>query len=140
MHPITVIEILLALGLLLLILGVGYFLPRNRRKTVIKIVLIVLVLELAFFGMRPLWIDYHREIKTEQLTEYLNKRYPGEKFEISYRTSRSYNPYHLEVRFTNEPGWSYSYSVNEKDIKQVDIGVPDAELPEEGDHYEGLGD
>lgn len=140
MHPITVIEILLALGLLLLILGVGYFLPRNRRKTVIKIVLSVLVLELAFFGIRPLWIDYHRDVKTDQLTEYLEKRYPGEEFEISYRTSRSYNPYHLEVRFASEPGWIYAYSVNEAEIKQVDIGVPDAELPEEGVHYEGLGD
>ncbi|MCM3125183.1 hypothetical protein QNH36_01910 [Mesobacillus sp. AQ2] len=140
MHPITVIEILLALGLLLLILGVGYFLPRNRRKTVIKIVLIVIVLELAFFGVRPLWIDYHREIKTEQLSEYLNKRYPGEKFEISYPTSRSYSPYQMQVRFANEPGWIYSYFVNKDEIKQVDIGVPDVELPEEGDHYEDLGD
>ncbi|MBT2678536.1 hypothetical protein J7E38_05945 [Bacillus sp. ISL-35] len=140
MHPITVIEILMALGLLLLILIVGYFLPHRRRKNAIKVVLIVLVLELAFFGIRPLWIDYQREVKMEQLTEYLNKMYPGEKFEISYPTSRSYSPYQLQVRFANEPDWIYSYSVNESEIKQVDIGVPDAKMPEEGDHYEDLGD
>lgn len=140
MHPITVIEILLAIGLIILILGVSYFLPRKKRKTAIKIILIVIVVELAFFAIRPLWIDYHRGIKTEQLTDYLEKRYPGEEFKISYRTSRSYNPYHMDVRFANEPGWSYSYFVNENEIKQVDIGVPDAELPEEGRHYEGLGD
>lgn len=140
MHPITVIEILSAVVLFLLLLGVSYFLPGNKRKTAIKIILIVIVVELAFFAIRPLWIDYHRGIKTEQLTDYLEERYPGEKFKISYRTSRSYNPYHLEVRFANEPGWSYSYSVNEDEIKQVGVGVPEVELPEEGLHYEDLGD
>ena len=140
MHPITIIEIMSALGLALLIAGIGYFLPEKRRKTAIKIMLIVIVVELAFFALRPLWIDYHRDIKTEQLTEYLEKRYPGEEFKISYRMSRSYNPYHLEVRFNNEPGWSYSYSVTDKRIKQVSIGVPDMQLLDEGLHYEDLGD
>ncbi|WP_215024089.1 hypothetical protein [Bacillus sp. ISL-39] len=140
MHPITVIEILSALGFILLILGVGYFLPGKKRNTAIKIILIVIVAELAFFSVRPLWIDYHRGIKTEQLTDYLEERYPGEEFQISYRTSRSYNPYHLEVRFPNEPGWSYSYSVNDEGIKQISVGIPDAQLPDEGLHYEGLGD
>ena len=138
MHPITVIEILLAVGFVLVLLVFAYFLP--KKKVALMIMLGVVVAELAFFAIRPLWIDYHRGIKTEQLAEYLENRYPGEEFKISYRTSRSYSPYHLDVRFTNEPGWIYSYSVNENDIKQVDIGVPDAELPEEGHHYEGLGD
>ncbi|WP_079504468.1 hypothetical protein [Mesobacillus jeotgali] len=140
MHPITVIEILLAVGLVLLILVGSYFLPKRKRKTAMKIVLTVIVIELAFFAIRPLWIDYHLGKKTEQLTQHLEEKYPGEEFKISYRTSRSYNPYHMDVRFANEPGWSYSYSVNDNQIKQVGIGVPDAELPEEGLHYEGLGD
>jgi hypothetical protein len=129
-----------AVGLVLLILGVSYFLPKRKRTTAMKIVLTVIVIELAFFAIRPLWIDYHLGIKTEQLTQHLKERYPGEEFKISYRTSRSYNPYHMDVRFANEQGWSYSYSVTKDSIKQVGIGVPDAELPEEGLHYVGLGD
>ncbi|WLR54879.1 LPXTG cell wall anchor domain-containing protein [Mesobacillus subterraneus] len=140
MHPITVIEILSALGLVLLLLGLIYFLPRKKRNIALRMIVVVIVIELGFFAIRPLWIDYHREIKTEQLTEYLEKRYPGEEFGISYRTSRSYNPYHLEVRFANERGWIYSYSVTKDEIKQVDIGVPDDELLDEGLHYEDLGD
>ncbi|WP_285290812.1 hypothetical protein [Bacillus sp. ISL-45] len=44
------------------------------------------------------------------------------------------------MTFANEPGWIYSYSVNDERIKQVSVGVPDAQLPDEGLHYEGLGD
>ena len=140
MHPITIIEILSALGLVLMLLGLTFLLPMKKRNYAIKIIVVVIITELAFFALRPLWIDYHRDIKTEQLTEYLEKRYPSEEFKISYRTSRNYNPYHLEVRFNNEPGWSYSYSVTDKGIKQVSVGVPDMQLPDEGLHYEDLGD
>lgn len=140
MHPITVIEILSALGMVLLLLGLIYFLPKKKRNIALRIIVIVIVIELGFFALRPIWIDHHREIKTEQLTEYLEKRYPGEEFSISYRTSRNYNPYHMEVRFESEQEWIYGYSVTNQGIKQVSVGVPDAQLPDEGLHYEDLGD
>ncbi|MFT9599671.1 hypothetical protein [Mesobacillus sp.] len=140
MHPITVIEILSALALVLMLLGVTYFLPKKKRNIALKMIVIVIVMELAFFAIRPLWINYHLGVKSEQLTEYLEKRYPGEEFSISYRTSRNYNPYHMEVRFENEQGWIYGYSVTDQGIKQVTVGVPNAELPDKGLHYEGLGD
>ncbi|RSD29580.1 hypothetical protein [Mesobacillus subterraneus] len=138
MHPITIIEILVALGIFVVVLVLGHFWAKRNRKAALVLVAFVAVAEIGFFIIRPLWIDYHLGIKTEQLEEYLEEKYPGETFEISRRTSRNYNPYHLEVRFENEPGWSYSYSVNDGKIKQVGIGVPDDELPEEGLHYDDL--
>lgn len=140
MHPITIIEILLAIGIVAVLLVIAFLLPRNIRKISLTVVLCVALAESAFFAVRPFWIDYHIGIKIEQLNEHLEKKYPGEDWEISRRTSRNYNPYHLEVRFDNEKGWVYTYSVNKNEIKQVAIGVPDYQLDNEGKHYEGLGD
>jgi 2-polyprenyl-3-methyl-5-hydroxy-6-metoxy-1,4-benzoquinol methylase len=96
--------------------------------------------EIAFFVVRPFWIDYHVTIKTEQLNEYLEKKHPDEEWEISRRIGRQYNPYYLEVRFENEKDWTYLYSVNDEKIRQVAVSVPDEQYHRNGMHYEGLGE
>lgn len=104
------------------------------------VVLAAALAELAFFTIRPIWIDYHLGIKIEQQNEYLEDKYPEEEWEVRTRTSRSYNPYHLEVHFANEKGWVYAYRVDGDKIKQVSVGVPDDQFYESGLHYEDLGE
>jgi ABC-type transport system involved in cytochrome bd biosynthesis fused ATPase/permease subunit len=136
MHPITIIEILIAVGVVLGLLVLVYVLLKKSRRLGLFFILIVALAELVFFAVRPFWINYHVAIKTEQLDEYLEKQYPGEEWEISRRTGRQYGPYQLEVRFENEQGWVYLYSVKEDKIKQVSVGVPDDEYYKAGKHYE----
>lgn len=140
MHPITIIEILIAVGVVLGLLMLVFVLPKKFRRISLLLVLFLSSVEIAFFVVRPLWIDYHVTIKIEQLDEFLEKKYPDEEWKISRRTSRNYNPYHLEVRFENEKEWIYGYSVNSDEIKQVSVGVPDEQYYKDGRHYEGLGE
>ena len=140
MHPITIIEILIGLvsvvGLLILV----FILPKKYRRYGLIVVTSLAIAEITFFAVRPFWIEYHVAIKTEQLDEYLEKMYLGEEWKISRRTSRNYNPYHLEVRFENEKDWIYGYSVNGDKIRQVSVSVPDEHYHKNGLHYEGLGE
>lgn len=136
MHPITIIEIMMAVGVILGFLMLVFFFPKKYRRLGLCIVLLVAVAELVFFTVRPFWIDYHVAIKTEQLDEYLEKKYPGEEWKISRRIGRQYGPYQLEVRFENEQGWVYLYSINEDKIMQISVGVPDNEHYEAGKHFE----
>ncbi|MEH7883664.1 hypothetical protein V7654_04990 [Bacillus sp. JJ1609] len=140
MHPITIIEILIAMGSVIGLLILVYIFRKKYRRLGLILVFSLAIAEITFFAVRPFWIDYHVAIKTEQLDEYLEKKYPGEKWEINRRIGRQYGPYQLEVRFGNEQGWVYLYSVNENKINQVSVGVPDDEYYEAGKHYEGLGD
>ncbi|MDQ0166011.1 hypothetical protein [Bacillus horti] len=77
----------------------------------------------AFFVFRPYWIDYQIIEKMTMLEDYLEDRYPKEKWDITaidHRTYRQYNPYHLIVAFESEPGWQYAYYVSsEGNVKQV---------------------
>jgi hypothetical protein len=139
-HPITIIEILIAMGSVIGLLILVYIFPGKYRRLGLIVLFSLIVVEITFFAVRPFWIDYHVAIKTEQLDEYLEMKYPSEKWEISRRNGRQYGPYQLEVRFGNEQGWVYLYSVNEDKIKQVSVGVPDDEYFKGGKHYEGLGD
>ncbi|MBH9966233.1 hypothetical protein [[Bacillus] enclensis] len=111
MHPITVIEILMSAGLIFLLFVTAFLLPAGIRKWSIIAASSTTVLILLFFVLRPFWIDYQVSRKTENLNHYLEGKYPGQEWEISRRTGRQYNPYHLMVEFENEKGWTYTYSV-----------------------------
>lgn len=140
MHPITIIEILIAAGIVIGLIVLTFILPEKFRRLSLIIVMCAVVVEIAFFVLRPFWIDYHVAIKTEQLNEYLEKKYPDEEWKISRRIGRQYNPYHLEVRFENENDWIYLYWVNDEKIRQVAVSVPDEQYHRNGMHFEGLGD
>ncbi|AIQ34984.1 hypothetical protein R50345_10435 [Paenibacillus sp. FSL R5-0345] len=137
MHPITAIEIIFSVVFVLILFGVALFLPHKIRKPSLIIVSSITVLLLLSFAIRPYWIDYQVSRKTEQLNHYLEERYPNQEWEISRQVGRQYNPYHLQVRFKNEKGWIYIYSVvNEKKIHQSVWIPPGGKFFEEGKHYE----
>jgi hypothetical protein len=136
-HPITVIEILMSAGLIIILFVTAFLLPKKIKRVSIFAASSITVLVLSFFALRPLWIDHHVSKKTERLNHYLEGKYHGQKWEISRQTGRQYNPYHLRVEFENEKGWTYTYSVvDEKNICQSVWTPPEGRLPNEGEHFE----
>ncbi|WP_340008142.1 hypothetical protein MHH52_09415 [Paenibacillus sp. FSL K6-0276] len=137
MHPITAIEIILSVVFVLVIFVIALLLPNKVRKFSLIIASSLTVLLLLSFAIRPYWIDYQVSKKTEQLNHYLEAKYPNQEWEISRQVGRQYDPYSLEVRFKNEKGWIYIYSVvNRKKIYQS-VWVPaGGKSSDVGKHYE----
>jgi heme/copper-type cytochrome/quinol oxidase subunit 2 len=136
-HPITVIEILMSAVPIFILFVTAFLLPEKIRRLSIIAASSATILILLFFALRPFWIDYQVSRKTEKLNHYLEGKYPGQEWEISRRTGRQYNPYHLMVEFENEKGWTYTYSVvDEKNICQSVWTPPEGRLPNEGKHFE----
>ncbi|MFS0634412.1 hypothetical protein AB1K84_00800 [Mesobacillus foraminis] len=137
LHPITVIEIIVSCGIIILFLFVSFTIPHVYRKSGLLITLSLTVTILGFFALRPFWIDYQVTVKKEALNDYLKETYPGEEWDMNRPQGRQYNPYHLDVRFKNEAQWIYTYSVvNPRNICQSGWATPDTQVPSNGKHYE----
>ncbi|WP_406686551.1 hypothetical protein [Rossellomorea vietnamensis] len=137
MHPITLLEITMCAVFILILFAITFLLPKKSRKWSFIIASSITLIVLSFFVIRPFWIDYQVSHKTEQLDHFLEKKYPNQEWEIVHQTGRQYNPYHLEVEFENEKGWTYTYSVvDEKNICQNAWTPSEGSLPKEGKHYE----
>jgi hypothetical protein len=125
MHPITVIEIIFTAIFLAALFTISMLIPKTKRKIGLYAACLITVIVLAFFLIRPHWINYQVSIKTEQLHAYLEKKYPGEKWKITRRTGIQYNPYNLEVEFSSEKDFKYLYWVKDAaNIKQTGYAVP----------------
>lgn len=128
LHPITVIEIIFTVIFLSALFIIAMLIPKTKRKIGLYVPSSITIIVLAFFLIRPHWINYQVSIKTEQLRAYLEKKYPGEEWKIKRKVGRQYNPYHLEVEFDNEKGWFYMYLVKDADnITQNGYAVPVSE-------------
>lgn len=137
MHPITAIEAAGSIVLMVVIFLTALLLPKQMRKLSLLIASLLTALLFLFFIIRPYWVDYQVSIKSEQLNQYLEEKYPNQEWMISRGEGRQYNPYHLEVTFESEKGWIYTYSVvNEKNICQSVWTPPEGKFPQEGKHYE----
>ncbi|MGO4344174.1 hypothetical protein AB4Z45_01615 [Paenibacillus sp. MCAF9] len=137
MHPITIFEIAASFGFVMIMFVIALLLPQKVRKLSLCMSCSLTVLLLLLFVIRPYWIDYQVTNKTKQLNLYLEERYPNQEWEISRQVGRQYNPYHLNVNFINEKGWTYTYSVvNEKNIFQSSWMPPEGKFPDAGKHYE----
>ncbi|MGO4696994.1 hypothetical protein AB4Z50_22170 [Paenibacillus sp. 2TAB26] len=137
MHPITIFEIAASIVFVMIMFVIALLLPKKVRKLSLCMSCSLTVLLLLLFVIRPYWIDYQVSNKTKQLNLYLEERYPNQKWEISRQVGRQYNPYHLNVNFINEKGWTYTYSVvNEKNIFQSSWMPPEGKFPDAGKHYE----
>lgn len=111
MYSSTAIEIIVSIIVVILCFCIVLFFSGRSRK-VGFIVLSILVLGIiSIFVIRPYFIDYHVNIKTTQLNQYLTNKYPNETWSIQRQVRKYQNPYHLEVVFTNEPEWTYIYKV-----------------------------
>lgn len=137
MHPITLIEVIASVVFVIIIFVVAVLLPDKARKASLITAATLTVLLMLLWVVRPYWLDYQVSKKTEQLDQYLQTKYPGDVWKISSQEGRQYNPYHLEVRFSNEKDWVYIYSVKDADhIRQIVWGVPGAQDFSAGKHFE----
>ncbi|MGA4721486.1 hypothetical protein [Fictibacillus nanhaiensis] len=135
LHPITVIEIMFTVTLISTLFIIAFLIPKTKRKTGLYTASIITTLVLLFFIIRPFWIDYHVSVKKQQLTLYLEKQFPHEKWQITQNIGRQYNPYIFLVEFHNEKGWKYHYFVKNADhIKQNGLSMPDGVEQMEGKH------
>lgn len=136
-HPIAYFEYSLAIGLIILSIFLSYIVLKKTRKNIFKFVGFLLIVEVLYFIVRPYYINYRVSIKTDQLNDYLNEKYPNENWKISSNRGREYNPYHLRVTFLNEENWTYSYYVrDENTITQNGYIVPDGQSKILGKHIE----
>jgi len=119
MHPIEIIEFMIAGSIIGTIAIVSLFLKGKLRKVGWVSAAGVLVASCIFFVVRPYWIDAQIEKKVGQVNIYLEQHYPDEEWEIStvpYRVDgyESQNPYYIMVVFDNEPDVIYHYWVGNK--------------------------
>lgn len=135
MHPITVIEIIISIVSILVLLAIALLVPKKVKRAVLLSVLCLILLEIGFFSLRPVWIDYQVSKKTKQINQYLARKYPNESWEIKRREGRQYNPYYLEVTFENEPNWIYMYFVD-SDGQVNQRGFATQFLNDDGKHIE----
>lgn len=135
MHPITVIEITFSTIFLIIIFVTALSLPKKFKKSSLVIASSIAVLLLSFFALRPYWVDYQVSKKTEQLHHYLEEKYPNQEWTLSRNIGRNYNPYHSNVVFEDEKGWTYTYSLKET-ICQSGWSPPKGKFPSEGKHFE----
>lgn len=137
MHPITIIEIIIAIVPIFVLLVIALLIPKKVKKAVLLSVLCLTILEIGFISLRPVWIDYQVSKKTEQINQYLVRKYPNESWEIKRKEGRQYNPYHLNVIFKNEPLWIYDYTVDsDGQVRQTGVATPSGKFPDDGKHRE----
>ncbi|GEL77424.1 hypothetical protein [Tenuibacillus multivorans] len=137
MDPISIIEISASIFFVIVIFVIALLLPSKVRKLSLVIAFSLTLLLLLFFAIRPFWVDYQVSVKTEQLNQYLEGKYPNQEWGISREVGRRYNPYDLEVIFEKEQGWTYTYLVvNETNICQVGWSPPEGKFPNEGKYFE----
>ncbi len=143
MHPIELIELMIAGGVLLVILLVSFILKGKWRKISQGLAILYLVSFGIFYIVRPYWIDLQIEKKAGYLQMHLEEQYPGETWEfwtVPHREDgfEHMNPYHIEVIFDTEPEVEYNYFArNKDDIIQTGYSSQN-ELQSDLLHFEGL--
>ncbi|MGJ7919716.1 hypothetical protein [Neobacillus sp. LXY-4] len=120
MHPIELIELIIAGGILLAILSVSFVLKGKWRKVIQGLAIVYLISFSIFYVVRPYWIDLQIENKVGYLQMYLEQEYPKETWEfwtVPHREDgyESMSPYSIGVIFDNEPEVEYTYFVRNKD-------------------------
>lgn len=118
LYPHEVIEFLIAGSIILLLLVVSVILfLKSKRKLGFYITVLTTVCIVAFFIIRPHWIDYQIHKKTIVLEEYLHDKYPDTTWTIAavnHRENKTFNPYYLLVDFSDDPHHTYYYFVDRK--------------------------
>lgn len=135
MYPQTVLEIIGSTIFVVMLYATALLLPQKNRKLSLLMASSITVFVLAFFVIRPYWVDYQVSKKTEQLNHYLEDKYPNQRWQFSRDIGRNYNPYHVNVEFENEKGWTYSYSLS-NELCQSSWSPPEGKSPSEGKHFE----
>ncbi|WP_017754015.1 hypothetical protein [Calidifontibacillus oryziterrae] len=120
MHPIELIELMIASGILLVFLLISFVFKGKWRMVIQRLAIVYVISFISFYVIRPYWIDLQLEKKVGFLQLQLEQQYPEETWEIWTVPHRedgyeSMNPYSIGVIFENEPDVQYKYFVRNKD-------------------------
>lgn len=118
MHPIEIIQILIASSIVVLAFSFLFF-QGKQRKNIQWLALFLIVSFSVIYFVRPFWIDMQIEKKISYIQLHLENKYPDETWEFQIVPHReegyeSSNPYLIGVVFENEPQVVYSYLARNK--------------------------
>ncbi|WP_047155485.1 hypothetical protein [Aneurinibacillus tyrosinisolvens] len=139
MAPITVIQMMFAGIPVLLLLLISVFLKDKKRNTLASLAVFIAFVEIIFFAVSPFMLDFTIKGKQSVINQYLARKYPNESWKIERfdKENPSANPYVQVVTFTNEPGYTYRYIIENGKVYQRGWGGPAPKSGEYGKHYEG---
>ncbi|WP_404283993.1 hypothetical protein [Exiguobacterium aurantiacum] len=119
MHPIELIEHLMAAVMVMLIFAASYVF-RGKWRTMIRLLTVICIITYAvFYAIRPSLIEGRVAADVVILENELEERYPNETFTtttIPFRTEgyESTDPYTIYVTFSSEPDAEYYYRVTDQ--------------------------
>ncbi|WP_214708215.1 MULTISPECIES: hypothetical protein [unclassified Exiguobacterium] len=119
MHPIELIEHLMAAVMVMLIFAASYVF-RGKWRTMIRLLAVICIITYAvFYAIRPSLIEGWVAADVVILEDELEERYPNETFTtttIPFRTEgyESTDPYTIYVTFSSEPDAEYYYRVTDQ--------------------------
>ncbi|WP_214824094.1 hypothetical protein [Exiguobacterium sp. s28] len=119
MHPIELIEHLMAAVMVTLIFAASYVF-RGKWRTMIRLLAVICIIAYAvFYAIRPSLIEDRVAADVIILEDELEERYPNETFTVTtipFRTEgyESTDPYTIYVTFSSEPDAEYYYRVTDQ--------------------------
>lgn len=119
MHPIELIEHLMAAVMVMLIFA-GSYVFRGKWRTMIRLLAVICIITYTvFYAIRPSLIEGRVAADVVILEDELEERYPNETFTtttIPFRTEgyESTDPYTIYVTFSSEPDAEYYYRVTDQ--------------------------
>lgn len=134
MHPTTVIELILLLGIIIAIGLIALVFPKKVRKIVWVLSGVILLIGITFYGVRPFIVQYQTDKATEELVHHLVGLYPEDSWLITDTDEHEIKPIiYLHVRFESESKMVYEYAVQNKTIDQVDKWLSSGHYNEESE-------
>lgn len=77
MHPSTIIELILLLGIIIAIGLIALVLPKKVKKFVWVLSSMILIIGITFYGVRPFIVQHQTKKATVELESHLEVIYPG---------------------------------------------------------------
>lgn len=111
MDPITAMEILASVLFVIILFIIAILIPIKARKVGLILASSITLILILLFIIRPYWVNHQATIKTAQLNEYFEQKYPNEGWTIEYKKGRQYTNYQFDIVFENEKDWIYTYTV-----------------------------
>ncbi|MEK3799543.1 hypothetical protein MHI18_15190 [Peribacillus sp. FSL H8-0477] len=134
MHPTTIIDLILLLGIIIAIGCLALELPKKVRKIVWVLSGVILLLGITFYVVRPFIVQYQTNKATEELMHHLEGVYPEDSWVITDTDEHEIHPViYLHVRFESETKMLYEYAVQNKTIDQVDMWMSSGHSIEESE-------
>lgn len=120
MHPTTIIELTLLLGVTIGIALIALLLPKKGRKIVWVLSCMILIIGITFYRVRPFIVQHQTNQAIEELENHLGVIHPEDSWGITDTDEHEIQSIiYLHVIFASEPEVVYEYAVQNRTIEQV---------------------